>query len=74
MGPNPLLQVPGFSSAPEIGIPVNAAIPLNPDNSPNLMSVITGPAGYYRPPIFLIGEIMAQHTVKRLINPPLTNP
>jgi hypothetical protein len=36
IGPNPLAQVPGISNAPEIGIPVNAAIAMAPDNRPNL--------------------------------------
>jgi len=73
IGPKPLDHVPGFNSAPEIGIPVSAAIPLNPDNRPNL-SLATTHGGTYRPPIRLIGEIIAQQTVKRLMNPPLTKP
>ena len=37
MGPNPLAQVPGINRAPEIGIPVNPAIPQNPVTIPILM-------------------------------------
>lgn len=38
IGPNPCAHVPGINNAPEIGIPVNAAIPQNPDIIPNLQS------------------------------------
>jgi hypothetical protein len=37
IGPNPLAQVPGINKAPEIGIPVNPAIPQNPDSNPSLL-------------------------------------
>jgi hypothetical protein len=35
-GPNPLAHVPGIIKAPEIGIPVNAAIELTAEINPNL--------------------------------------
>lgn len=36
IGPNPLLHSPGLYNAPEIGIPVNAAIELTAETNPNL--------------------------------------
>lgn len=40
IGPNPLDHVPGKINAPEMGIPVNEAQPLNADINPNLLSAL----------------------------------
>src|SRR5579859_579717 len=72
IGPKPLAHVPGINSAPDIGIPVSAAIPFAPDNKPNLRQRCLEER--YLPPIFLIGDTMAQQTGNRLTNAPLTNP
>ena len=74
IGPNPCAHVPGINNAPEIGIPVNAPIPQIPDIIPNLRSARRNYGDADLAPIFLIGEIMATHTAKRLMNAPLTNP
>lgn len=39
IGPKPWAHVPGINKAPEIGIPVNDAIPQSPDIIPSLESV-----------------------------------
>jgi hypothetical protein len=47
IGPNPLAQVPRINKAPEIGIPVNPAMPQNADSKPSLL--LTPQKGRYIP-------------------------